>query len=84
MHHKGKETEKLNQTCLLSIIHVCIFPSLQTNNQTTKEKCKQAFKGTSVIKNKRLCLIVIKHTRNHRYVIIDLQTFKHSNIQSFM
>lgn len=46
----------------------------QTNNQTTKEKCKLAFKGTRVIKNKRLCLIEIKHTGNHIYVIICLQT----------
>lgn len=53
MHHEGKETEKLTQTCLLSIIHVCIFPSLLTNNQTTKEKCKLAFKGTSVIKKQK-------------------------------
>lgn len=84
MHHKGKETEKLNQTYLLSSIHVCIFPGLPTNNQTTKEKCKLAFKGTRVIKNKRLCLIEIKHTGNHIYVIICLQTIKYSNIRNYM
>ena len=56
----------------------------QTNNQTTKEKCKLAFKGTRVIKNKRLCLIEIKHTDNHIYVVIGLQRTKQSNIQSYM
>ena len=55
MHHKGKETEKLNQTYLLSIIHVCIFPGLPTNKQSNNQrKCKQAFKGTSVKKQKTL------------------------------
>ena len=38
MHHKGKETEKLTQTCLLSIIHVCIFPSLPTNKQSNNQR----------------------------------------------
>lgn len=56
----------------------------QTNNQTTKEKCKLAFKGTSVKKNKRLCLTEIKHTGNHRYVIIGLQIIKYPNMQSYM
>lgn len=56
----------------------------QTNNQTTKEKCKLAFKGICVIKNKRLCLIEIKHIDNQIYVIIGLQRTKQSNIRSYM
>ena len=73
------------QTCLLSIIHVYILPSLPTIKQSNNQrKCKQAFKGTSVKKNKRLCLIEIKHTDNHIYVIIGLQRTKQSNIQSYM
>lgn len=68
------------QTCLLSIIHVYIIHSLQTIKQP-KKKCKLAFKVTSVKKNKRLCLIEIKHTDNHIYVIIGCkepnnQTYK--------
>lgn len=33
-----QETEKLTQTCLLSIIHVCIFPSLPTNKQSNTQR----------------------------------------------
>ena len=70
---------------MLSIIHVYILPSLPTIKQLNNQrKCKQAFKGTSVKKNKRLCLIVFKHTDNHIYVIIGLQRTKQSNIQSYM
>ena len=74
------------QTCLLSIIHVYILRSLPTIKQSNNQrKCKQAFKGTNVKKkNKRLCLIEIKHTDNHIYVIIGLQRTKQSNIQSYM
>ena len=73
------------QTCLFSIIHIYILPSLPTIKQSNNQrKCKQAFKGTSVKKNKRLCLIEIKHTDNHTYVIIGLQRTKQSNIQSYM
>ncbi len=79
MHHKGKETEKLNAN-IFAFFLVC----QQINNQTTKEKSKLAFKGTRVIKNKRLCLIEIKHTCNHIYVIICLQTIKYSNIRNYM
>lgn len=71
------------QTCLLSIIQVYILLSLPTIKQP-KKKCKLAFKGTSVKKNKRLCLIEIKHTDNHIYVIIGLQRAKQSNIHSYM
>ncbi len=35
-------------------------------------------------KKKRLCLIEIKHTDNHIYVIIGLQRTKQSNIQNYM
>ena len=72
------------QTGLLSIIHVYIIHSLptikQSNNQ--RKKCKLAFKGTSE-KNKRLCLIEIKHTGNHIYVIIGLQRTEQSNVQTY-
>ncbi len=70
------------QTCLLSIIQVYILLSLPTIKQP-KKKCKLAFKGTSVKKNKRLCLIEIKHTDNHIYVIIGLQRTKQSNVQTY-
>ena len=70
------------QTCLLSIIQVSILLSLPTIKQP-KKKCKLAFKGTSVKKNKRLCLIEIKHTDNHIYVIIGLQRTKQSNVQTY-
>lgn len=74
------------QTCLLTLIHVYILPSLptikQSNNQ--RKKCKLVFKGTSVKKTKRHCLIEIKHTYNQIYVIIGLQRTKQSNIQSYM
>lgn len=86
MHHKGKETEKLNAN-MFAFNHTCLHFFLvcqHTNNQTTKEKCKLAFKGTRVIKNKRLCLIEIKHTGNHIYAIICLQTIKYSNIRNYM
>lgn len=70
------------QTCLLSIIQVYILLGLPTIKQP-KKKCKLAFKGTSVKKNKRLCLIEIKHTDNHIYVIIGLQRTKQSNVQTY-
>ena len=63
-------------------LHSTQFANYQTIKQP-KKKCKLAFKGTRV-KNKRLCLIVIKHTDNHIYVIIGLQRTKQSNIQSYM
>lgn len=86
MHHKGKETEMLNANMFAfnnTSLHFTQFANYQTTKQP-KKKCKLAFKGTSVKKNKRLCLIGIKHTDNHIYVIIGLQRTKQSNIQSYM
>lgn len=86
MHHKGKETEMLNANMFAfnnTSLHFTQFANYQTIKQP-KKKCKLAFKGTSVKKNKRLSLIGIKHTDNHIYVIIGLQRTKQSNIQSYM
>lgn len=38
MHQKGKETEMLNATCLLSIIHVYIIHSLPTIKQSNNQR----------------------------------------------
>ena len=75
---------KCKHVCFQSYMFAFFLVCQQTNNQTTKEKCKLAFKGTRVIKNKRLCLIEIKHTGNHIYAIICLQTIKYSNIRNYM
>lgn len=54
MHHKGNEPKCKMQTCMLSIIHVYILPSLPTIKQSNNQrKCKQAFKGTSVKKKQK-------------------------------
>ena len=85
MHHKGKETEMLNANMFAfnnTSLHFTQFANYQTIKQP-KKKCKLAFKGTSVKKNKRLSLIGIKHTDNHIYVIIGLQRTKQSNVQTY-
>ena len=99
IHGCGLTIKIVNMKCITKVMnrnakckHVCfqsymftlyIVCDYQTNKQP-KKKCKLAFKGTSVKKNKRLCLIVFKHTDNHIYVIIGLQRTKQSNIQSYM
>ena len=77
---------KCKHVCFQSYTFTLYIVCQLSNNQTIKQpkkKCKLAFKGTSV-KKKRLCLIEIKHTDNHIYVIIGLQRIKQSNIQSYM
>lgn len=86
MHQKGKETEMLNANMFAfnhTRLHYTQFADYQTIKQP-KKKCKLAFKGTCVKKNKRLYLIEIKHTDNHIYVITGLQRTKQSNIQNYM
>lgn len=82
MHHKSKATEKQNAN-MFAFNHTCLHFSKFANQQTIKEKCKQTFQGTCVIKNKRLCLMENKHSCNHIYVIIGLQTIKHTNNQTY-
>lgn len=100
IHGCGLTKKIVNMKCITKVMnrnakckHVCFQSYTFTlyivcqlsNNQTTKEISQQAFKGTSVIKkNKRLCLIEIKHTDNQIYVINGLQRTKQSNIQSYM
>lgn len=92
-------TKKVNMKCITKVMngnakckHVCFQSYTFTlyivcrlsNNQTTKEKMKASFQRNQCKKNKRLCLIEIKHTYNQIYVIIGLQRAKQSNIQSYM
>lgn len=77
---------KCKHVCFQSYTFTLYIVCRLSNNQTIKQpkkKCKLAFKGTSVKKNKRLCLIEIKHTDNHIYVIIGLQRTKQSNVQTY-